>query len=106
MDWLGAVDGYLYLVGRIGLEQALCDGCLSGRLPESVSGVASIEPELIHRALEEDGGTSESYRGTLTVAMVRYSFEVQLFADADGSYFVSNIRQFTPVEWSAGVRVA
>jgi hypothetical protein len=75
-------------------------------LPEAVAGVATIEPELIHRAKEEDGGTSESYRGTLTVAMVRYSFEVQLFADADGSYFVSNIRQFTPVEWSAGVRVA
>jgi len=106
MDWLGAVDGYLYLLGRTGLEQALCEGCLSGRLPEAVAGVASIEPELIHRAMEDDGGTSESYRGTLTVAMVRYNFEVELFADPDGSYFVSNIRQFAPVEWSAGVRVA
>jgi hypothetical protein len=106
MDWLGAVDGYLYLVGRIGLEQALCDGCLSGRLPEAVAGVASIEPELIHRAIEEDGGISESYRGAITVAMVRYNFEVQLFADADGSYFVSNVRTFSPVEWSAGMRVA
>ncbi len=102
MDWVGAEDGYLYLVARIGLEQVLCDGCLSGGVPEAVAGVASIAPELIHR----DGGTSEAYQGALTVAGVRYTFECLLFADPDGSYFVANIARFEPVERSAGARVA
>ncbi len=106
MDWLGAVDGYLYLVARMGLEQVLCDGCLSGRVPEAVAGVASIAPELIHRTVEDDGGTSEAYQGALTVAGVRYKFECLLFADPDGSYFVANIARFEPVEWHTGIQVA
>jgi hypothetical protein len=40
------------------------------------------------------------------VAGVRYSFEVLLFADADGSYFIANIARFEPVEWQTGIRVA
>ena len=106
MDWLGAVDDYLYLVARMGLEQVLCDGCLSGRVPEAVAGVAGIAPELIHRTVEDDGGTSEAYQGALTVAGVRYTFECLLFADPDGSYFVANIARFEPVEWQAGMQVA
>jgi hypothetical protein len=105
-DWLAPVDDYLYATCRIGLEQVLCDGCLSGRVPEAVAAVASIEPELYHRVTEDDGGASECYRGALTVAGVRYSFEVLLFADADGAYFIANIARFEPVEWSAGMQVA
>ena len=74
-DWLSPVDGYLYSVGRVGLEQVLCDGCLSGRVPREVAAVARIEPELHHRVTEDDGGASECYRGALTVAGARYSFE-------------------------------
>jgi hypothetical protein len=92
-DWLAPVDDYLYATCRIGLEQVLCDGCLSGRVPEAVAAVASIEPELHHhRVTEEDGGASEMYRGALTVAGVRY--------------FVASIGRFEPVAWSAGMRVA
>jgi hypothetical protein len=105
-DWFSPVDEFLYATGRVGLEQVLCDGCLSGRVPREVAGVASIEPELHHRVTEEDGGASECYRGVLVVAGVRYSFEVLLFADVDGAYFVANIARFEPVEWSAGVRMA
>jgi hypothetical protein len=106
MDWQSPVDGYLYEVGRVGLEQALCDGCLSGQVPREVAAVASIEPELRHRITEEDGGASECYCGVLTVAGVRYAFEVLLFADVDGAYFVASIGRFEPMEWSAGIRVA
>ena len=70
---------------RAGAEK-LCDGCLSGRVPEQVATRASIEPELVHRVAEDDGGTSESYRGVLTVAGVRYSLAVSFFADLDGAF--------------------
>ena len=106
MDWLEAVDAYLYELGRIGAEQVLCDGCLSGRVLPAVAGCCTIEPELIHRTMEDDGGTAEGYQGTLVVAGVRYVFECQLFADQDGSYFVSNIAHFEPVEWTAELRIA
>ena len=106
MDWLGAVNSYLYLLGRIGVEQVLCDGCLSGRTPAAVSDCASIEPELARRTVEDGGGTAEAYRETLIVAGVRYSFECELFADADGAYFVSSIGRFEPWEWSTKVQVA
>src|SRR3954471_6395118 len=105
-DWLSPVDRFLYSVGRVGLEQVLCDGCLSGRVPEAVSAVASIEPELHHRVSEDDGGASEHYHGFLTVAGVRYSFEVLVFADVDGAYFIADIARFEPIEWQAGIEVA
>jgi hypothetical protein len=53
-----------------------------------VTAVAGIEPELHYRVTEEDGGASECYRGVLVEAGVRCSFEAQLFADANGAYFV------------------
>jgi hypothetical protein len=106
MDWLSAVDSYLYLLGKMGVEQVLCDGCLSGRVPAAVSDCATIEPELVRKKVEDDGGTAEAYRGTLIVAGVRYSFECELFADAGGAYFVSSIGRFEPVEWSTKVQVA
>jgi hypothetical protein len=105
-DWLSPVDDYLYSTGRVGLEQVLCDGCLSGRVPREVAGVSSVEPKLVQRITEEDGGAAETYRGILTVAGVRYFFEVLLLADLDGAYFIANVARFVPVEWSAGRRVA
>ena len=55
---------------------------------------------------EADAGSSEIYLGTLTLAGLRYGFECRLFVDADGSYFVSDIARFEPVEWHTGIRVA
>jgi hypothetical protein len=105
-DWQSPVDRFLYSVGRMGLEPVLCDGCLSGRVPEAVTAVASIEPELHRRVTEDDGGSSEHYCGFLIVAGVRYRFEVLVFADADGAHFLANIASFEPLEWRAGIRVA
>jgi hypothetical protein len=106
VDWLSPVDGYLYQVGRVGLEQVLCDGCLSGRIPREIADVADIEPELVQRVTEDDGGAAETYRGVLTVAGVRYAFEAQMFADTDGAHFVASIGRFEPIGWTAGMRVA
>ncbi len=106
-DWLATVDRYLYSVARIGVEEALAEGCVSGRVPEALAGCVGIEPELVHRATEDDGGTTEVHRGALTVAGVRYNFEARLFIDSDGAHFVADVPRFEPVEWStAGAQVA
>jgi hypothetical protein len=105
-DWLAAVDSYLYTIGGIGVEDALCDACISGRVPAALAGSLEIECELSRRTAEADGGSSEAYFGTLTLAGLRYGFECRLFGDADGSYFVSDIARFEPVEWRTGIRVA
>jgi hypothetical protein len=97
-DWVSAVEHYLYSVGRVGLEQVLCDGCLSGRVPMEVASVASVEPELAQRVVEEDGGAAEIYRAVPTAAGVRYGFEVLLFADLAGACSVANVSRFVPVE--------
>jgi hypothetical protein len=103
-DWLTPVDEFLYATGRIGVKQVLCDGCLSGCVPKEVAAVASVEPKLARRVANEDGGAVETYRGILTVAGVRYAFEVLLLADLDGAYSVANVSRFAPVEWSAEMR--
>jgi hypothetical protein len=105
-DWLAAVDAYLYTIGSVGVEDALCDACVSGRLPVALAGSVEIERELTQRTAEPDGGSSEVYLGTLTLAGLRYGFECRLFVDADGSYFVSDIARFEPVEWRTEIRVA
>ena len=30
-DWLAVVDAYLYTIGGVGAEDALCEACISGR---------------------------------------------------------------------------
>ena len=104
-DWFATVDRYLYSVARIGAEETLAEGCISGRVPTALAGYVSIEPELVHRTTENDGGATEVHRGTLTVAGVRYSFEARLFIDSDGSHFVADVPRFDPVGWTTAVRV-
>jgi hypothetical protein len=105
-EWLSALDSYLYSLGKIGLEDVLAEGCISGRVPIVFAGNITIERELIHRALEDDGGICEGYRGSLSVDGARYQFECRLFIDSDGTHFVSDIARLEPVEWHAGIRVA
>ncbi len=106
-DWLATVDSYLYSVARVGAEETLAEGCISGRVPAALVGCAGIEAELVHRAAEDDGGATEVHRGALTVAGVRYNFEARLFIDSDGAHFVADIPRFEPVEWSTtGMQVA
>jgi hypothetical protein len=51
-------------------------------------------------------GDRSVYRGALTVAGVRYTFECRLFINSDGSHFVADVPRFEPVEWSTVVQVA
>ena len=105
-DWLAAVDAFLYAISGMGAEDALCEACVSGRVPRALAGCIEIERELLQRTTEEDGAASEVYEGALTLSGLRYSFECRLFVDSDGAYFVTDIARFEPVEWQTGVRVA
>src|SRR5256885_9760946 len=55
-DWLAVVDAYLYTIGGVGAEDALCEACISGRSPEALAGSVEVERELGHRMVEADGG--------------------------------------------------
>jgi hypothetical protein len=105
-DWLAAADAYLYSISGVGIEETLCDACISGRVRPELAGNLQIESELLQRTSEEDGAGSEFYCGKLTLAGLRYNFECRLFIDSDGTYFVSDIARFEPVEWQTGIRVA
>ena len=104
-DWLAAADAYLYSTSGAGIEDALCDACISGRVRPALAESLQIEPDLVLRTSEEDGAVSEVYCGVVTLAGLRYGFECRLFIDADGAYFVSDITRFQPLEWRAGIRV-
>jgi hypothetical protein len=84
----------------------LCDGCLLGACPVRSPASPAWSPSWCSKVTDEDGSAAETYRGVLTVAGVRYAFEVLLFADLDGAYFVANVSRFAPVEWSAVMRGA
>ncbi len=56
--------------------------------------------------VEADGGTSEIYRGALTVAGLRYGFNAGCSSMPMAPIFVSDIARFEPVEWQTGIRVA
>jgi hypothetical protein len=105
-DWLAAVDVYLYSISGGGIEEALCDACISGRVRPALVESLQVESELLQRTYEDDGAVSEFYCGMLSLAGLRYRFECRLFIDADGAYFVSDIARFEPVEWQTGIRVA
>ncbi len=42
-DWLAVVDAYLYTIGSVGVEDALCEACISGRLPEALAGSIEVD---------------------------------------------------------------
>jgi hypothetical protein len=105
-DWLAAADAYLYSISGVGIEETLCDACISGRVRPELAGNLQIESELLQRTSEDDGAGSEFYCGKLTLAGLRYNFECRLFIDSDGTYFVSDIARFEPMEWQTGIRVA
>jgi hypothetical protein len=105
MDHFGSVDDFLAANYRTGLEEALCDGCLTGRLSIVLADVATIAPTLIHSEREDDGGLCNTYDGVLTVQGVSYRFRCHVFVDRGGARFLSDVSEFRAVEWQARVSV-
>ncbi len=104
MDAFTAVDRLLTGRFQVGLEDVLCEGCLTGCLPTLFADDAALVRRCTHMQTSEDGGRSFTFEGTFTLMDVRYNFRCYIFADASGQRFVSDVVMFEPSEWS--VRVA
>jgi hypothetical protein len=94
----GAVDEFLGADCGGGLEEALCDGCLTGRLNRALADVAAIAATLVGSERERDGGFRGIYEGTLTVRGVAYRFRCQVFVDRGGARFLSDVSEFRAIE--------
>ncbi len=99
MDALTAADRLLTGLYQVGLEDVLCEGCLTGQLPAQFEKDAAIARRCVRMQVDEDGGQSFTFEGTFTLMEVRYNFRCHIFADLGGQRFVSDIALFEPVEW-------
>jgi hypothetical protein len=100
VDASDAVDTYLLQTYRLGLEQVLSD-ITAGRLPIYLADAVQYAAKRIDRSVDEDGGVSEMFEGTLTVEGIEYRFRCATFVDRAGGRFVSDVGEFVPVEWRA-----
>jgi len=99
------VDEFLVATYHRHLEDVLCDGCLIGRLATQFGERARIMPRLVRSTHEADGGLANAYEGILVLDGVWYRFACQVFVDAGGDRFLSDVSQFEAVEWQAGVKI-
>jgi hypothetical protein len=100
-----AVHDYLFARYRVALEDLLAygsAGVLSLALEQA--GVR-VRAGCLQRQRHDDGGLSEVHEGTLTLAGAAYAFRIGVFTDADGDRFLSDLLEFRPLGWSAGVRL-
>jgi hypothetical protein len=89
---------YLAANHRIGLEEVLCDGCFTGRLPVILADVAELEAGQTERQVDEgDRGMALSYQGTFTLNGLAYRFRCSVFVDRGGERFLSDVAEFAPV---------
>jgi hypothetical protein len=105
MDHFTVVDDFLAANCRTGLEEALCDGCLTGRVGFALADFASIAPVLVRSEREDDGGLCATYEGTLTVQGVAYRFRCHVFVDRGGARFLSDVSEFEPLGWTTRIAV-
>jgi hypothetical protein len=104
MDASDAVDTYLVQTYRLGLEEVLA-GVAVGRLPIFLADAVQFAAKQVDCDVDEDGGISERYEGTLTVEGIAYGFACSVFTDRSGARFISDIGRFEPIEWKARVAV-
>lgn len=90
-----------FLAANYRPEEALCDGCLAGRLSIVLAEVATIAPILVHSDHEDDGGLCNTYEGTLTGPGRRVSLPLPRLRDRGGVRFLSDVSEFRAVEWQA-----
>jgi hypothetical protein len=101
MSAFHAVADFLAANYRTGLEEALCDGCITGRPSAVLADVAQITPRLVRSTAEDDGGVAQTYDGVLAIAGVSYRFCCDIFIDRGGQRFLSDVRAFEPMERQA-----
>jgi hypothetical protein len=99
------VHDYLFARYRVALEDLLAYGS-AGVLSLALehAGVR-VRSGCLHRERHDDGGLSEVHEGTLSLAGAAYAFRIGVFTDADGDRFLSDLLDFKPLGWSAGLRL-
>ncbi|HUZ33504.1 MAG TPA: hypothetical protein VMV19_15580 [Xanthobacteraceae bacterium] len=100
MDAFQVVDRFLRNRWRVTLEDALCDGCLSGAVPTALEDDLSVMRRCTHVETHEDGGQSLTFEGAFVLMGVRYRFRCYLFVDPSGQRFLSHIAEFEAIEWT------
>jgi hypothetical protein len=89
---------------RVGLEEVLA-GIAIGRLPIFLADAVQFTARCADRDVDDDGGISEQYDGTLSVGGIVHGFACSVFTDRSGARCVSDIRRFEPIEWRARVAI-
>jgi hypothetical protein len=105
MNSFEGVDEFLVATYHRHLEDALCDGCLVGRLSSAFGERARIMPRLIRSTVEEDGGLANAYEGILVLDDLWYRFACHVFVDRGGQRFLSDVSAFDAIEWQARLKV-
>jgi hypothetical protein len=100
VDASDAVDTYLVQTYRVGLEEVLAE-ITAGRLPVFLADAVQYTSKRIDCFVDEDGGVSEMFKGTLAVEGVEYRFRCAVFVDCAGARFVTDVGEFVPLGWSA-----
>jgi hypothetical protein len=99
-----AADAYLTARFNTGLEQALLD--ITGGYPSTVSAaLTDVSFERFDVRHHPDGGVSEGYAGRLTLQDVAYIWRAWTYRNTDGSRFMTDLSEFSPVSWQAGIRI-
>jgi len=103
VDPFASVDSYLTVRYGCALEDALCEGCLTGKLRGLLAVDALIIRRCTHTQADEDGGQSYTFEGVFVLLDVRFNFRCYIFVDGSGQRFLSDVASFEPVEWRARV---
>jgi hypothetical protein len=106
LDPFIAVDRLLAARYFIGLEEALCEGCLTGKLRGLLAEDAAIIRRCTHMQNDEDGGQSFTFEGVFAFFDVRYNFRCYVFIDGSDQRFLSDVAVFEPIEWQARMAVS
>jgi hypothetical protein len=103
MDPYGAVESYLRRMFRLSLDEVLQSACASGRLPQALAGLVSVNARLDRTRSHGNGITSSEYAGTLDVQGVSYRFVYHVFTKADGDVLDGDLQVLEPLGWQARI---
>src|ERR1700761_6653519 len=97
-----AADAYLTSRFNTGLEQALLD-LIDGDPSPARAALTGVDAERFDMRRHPDGSVSEGYAGHLTLQGVAYRWRAWIYRDIDGPRFLSDLSEFSPVDWRAAI---
>jgi hypothetical protein len=100
-----AADAYLTSRFNTGLEQVLLD-LIDGYPSPARTALTGVDAECFDTRRHPDGSVSEGYAGRLVLQGVAYSWRAWIYRDIGGARFLSDLSEFSPLDWRAAIRVA